>query len=82
MSSVFIQTVEKRQHGRNMVFKRGRGRLRAANPSDSEVPPMAVLGTFVLILVFPSTDETLGVRVRMMEGPPVGPIIDTTSMRP
>lgn len=64
-----------------MVSKRERGRLRAVNPSDNGVAPMTILGTCVLFLVFPSIDETFGVRVRVVEGLPVGRILGTAFMR-
>lgn len=60
---------------------RGGGRLRAANPSDSGVAPMTIRGTCVLFLVFPSIDGTFGVRVRVVEGLPVGLILGTAFMR-
>lgn len=75
-SSAFIQGVERRPYGgNNIMSKQGRGRLRAANPSDSDVPPMTILGTACFFLVFPSIDETFGVSVRVVEGLPVGLIL-------
>ena len=59
-SAKFIHDIEQAQHGgRNMISKRGRGRLRAANPSDSSEPPMAILGTCILHLVFSEFDQVL-----------------------
>lgn len=53
-SADFVHSVERTVFGgRNITSKKGRGFLRAANPTDSDVAPMSVVGTAMLALVFP-----------------------------
>ena len=81
-STAFIRGVERTEYaGRNMISKRGRGRLRAANPENSGVPPMDILGTRIIFLVFPPVDGIFGAKVRVVEGLPVGVILGTAFMR-
>lgn len=78
----FIRGIEQTEYeGRDMVSKRGRGRLRAANPSDSGVPPMNILGTCVLFLVFPPAGGSFGTKIRVVERLPFGLILGTAFMR-
>ena len=54
----FIREVERTEYGgKRIVSKRRRGRLRAANPTDSGVAPMNIIGTAILPLVFPPVDR-------------------------
>ena len=81
-SAQFIKTLEQMEYGgRNMVSVRGRGNLRAANPHDSDVPPMKILGTCLLSMVFPPEDGIFRVRVRVTEGLPFALILGAAFMR-
>ena len=78
----FIHAVERTEYGgRRIVSKRGRGRLRAANPTDSGVAPMNIIGTAILPLVFPPVDRIFRARVRVVEGLPFGFILGAAFMR-
>lgn len=56
-SAKFIHEIEHAEYNsRSMISKKGRGRLRAANPESSKEPPMSILGTCFLSLVFPPVD--------------------------
>ena len=49
---------------------RREGLVRAANPTNSAVPPMIVLGSTDIPLVFPPDDQVRNVTVRAVEGLP------------
>lgn len=81
-SASFIREVERMEYGgRNMLSKRGRGHLRAANPQDSNVPPMRILGSCTLFLVFPPMDHVFAVPVREVMGLPCGVIMGAAFFR-
>lgn len=81
-SAAFIRGVERTEYGgRNIVSKRGRGRLRAANPHNSDVPPMRILGTCILFIIFPPVDGIFAASVRVVEGLPFGLVLGTAFMR-
>lgn len=78
----FIRAVECTEYrGRNTISKRGRGFLRAANPTGSEVAPMKIIGTSLLPLVLPPVDRVFRARVRVVEDLPVGLILGAAFMR-
>ena len=67
-SRKFIQEIEQAEYGgRNMISNKGRGRLRAADPEGGKEPPMTILGTCVLFLVFPPVDDIFATRVRVVD---------------
>ena len=81
-SAKLIHEIEQAEYnGRNMISKRGRGRLRAATPTDSKEPPMTILGTCILFLVFPPVDGIFAMKVRVVEQLPIGLIRGTAFMR-
>ena len=81
-SAKLIHEIEQAEYnGRNMISKRGKGRLRAATPVDSKEPPMTILGTCILFLVFPPVDGMFAMRVRVVEQLPIGLIMGTAFMR-
>ena len=87
-SVCFIRAAERTEYGdKRIVSERGRGRLRAANPTDSGVIPMNIIGTAILPLVFPPVDRVFRAQVRVVEGLPLGLILkphscDTTAYKP
>lgn len=81
-SAKLIHEIEQAEYnGRNMISKRGKGRLRAATPTDSKEPPMTILGTCILFLVFPPVDGIFAMKVRVVEQLPIGLIMGTAFMR-
>lgn len=57
-STKLIRSVERMVYrGKTIVSAKGRRSLRAANPADSGVAPMAIVGTATLPLVFPPEDR-------------------------
>ena len=81
-SVAFIQAVERTAYrGRSIVRRRGRGFLRAANPTGSGVPPMTITGTAYLRFIFPPVDRFFAVSVRVVEGLPFGFILGAGFMR-
>ena len=54
----FIQAAQRHAfNGKRIISKRGRGRLHAANPAKDNVPPMTIVGTAILPLIFPPVDR-------------------------
>ncbi|CAB1106551.1 unnamed protein product [Ectocarpus sp. CCAP 1310/34] len=81
-SAKFIREIELAMYGgRNLIFKRDKGRLRAANPESSKELPMMILGTGVLFLVFLPVDRVFAMRVRVVEQLPLGLIVGTEFLR-
>lgn len=81
-SAAFIKSVETTaRNGQDIVNKRGRGLLTAANPLDSQVPPMNILGSTHLPLVFPPEDQVHIVTVRVVDRLPYGLIIGAAFFR-
>ena len=60
---------------------RGKGLLRAANPTNRGVPPMNKLGSIDIPLVFPPEDQVRNVTVRVVEGLPYGSIVGAAFLR-
>eukprot|EP00752_Nemacystus_decipiens_P015644 g13961.t1 len=59
----FIHAVQRHVFsGKNIVSKRGRGFLHAANPAKDAVPPMSITGTALLPLIFPPVDRVFTAR--------------------
>lgn len=81
-SESFIKSVESTaRHGHSIINKRGQGLLTAANPADSKVPPMKILGSTELPLVFPPEDRVHVVTVRVVDSLPYGLIIGAAFLR-
>ena len=80
-SASFVRGIERSEYkGKNMISRRRKGRLLAANPIDSNVPPMDILGTCLLALVFPPIDGIFRARVRVVKGLPYGLVLGTEFM--
>ena len=58
-----------------LLDSRGRGALRAANPTEQKVPPMVIIGSCRLPLVFPPEDKVWRVLFRVVRGLPYGLIL-------
>ena len=80
-SASFVRGIERSEYkGKNMISRRGKGRLLAANPINSKVPPMDILGTCLLALVFPPIDGIFRAKVRVVKGLPYGLVLGTEFM--
>lgn len=81
-SKAFVRSIEQNARGRESIMStRGRGLLRAANPTNSAVPPMDILGSTDIPLVFPPEDQVRNVTVRVVEGLPYGLIVGAAFLR-
>ena len=81
-SAKFIHEIEQADYGgRNMISKKGKGRLRAANPENSKEPPMSILGTCLISVVFLPVDKIFAVKVRVVDQLPLSLILGTAFMR-
>ena len=81
-SLAFIQAAQRFAFsGRRIISKRGRGLLHAANPAKDKVPPMTIVGTAILLLIFPPVDRVFKVRVRVVKDLPFGLILGAAYMR-
>ncbi|CAB1112528.1 unnamed protein product [Ectocarpus sp. CCAP 1310/34] len=78
----FIHAVQRHVFGgKNIVSKRGRGFLHAANPAKNAVPPMSITGTALLPLIFPPVDRVFTARVRVVQDLPFGLILGAAFLR-
>lgn len=81
-SKSFIQAVQTHAfQGDSIMSKHGKGSLSAANPSDSKVPPMNIVGSAHLPLIFPPEDKVRIVTVRVVEKLPYGFILGAAFLR-
>ena len=63
----FIQAAQRHAfNGRRIISKRGRGRLHVANPAKDNVPPMTIVGTAILPLIFAPVDRIFHARGRVV----------------
>ena len=70
-SKAFVCSIEQNAKGAGSIMNtRREGLVRAANPTNSAVPPMIVLGSTDIPLVFPPDDQVRNVTVRAVEGLP------------
>ena len=69
VSRQFIELIEERDGwGKSLINPTGDGLLRAANPKNSAVPPMEVVGSRLLPLVFASIDQIFRGRFGVVKG--------------
>ena len=81
-SATFVRSVERSERGGPKVMNpRGQGWLRAANPTNSAVPPMKNPGSCEPPLVFSPEDRVRKVLVRMVKDLPYGLIIGAAFLR-
>ena len=67
-SSAFMNLVEKTSHEGGSIKKpAGKGYLRAVNPHSVEVPPMPVIGSCTIPLVFPTMNRVYEATVRVVQ---------------
>lgn len=81
-SQKFIHAVESSFHQEGTIISAaGKGVLSAANPADSNVPPMNILGSVDLPVVFPPDDHVHIISVRVVDRLPYGLIVGAAFMR-
>lgn len=81
-SEAFIKSIQKHLfNGESIVSTKGKGLLRAANPTDSQVPPMKIIGSAHLPLVFPPEDQVRMLTVRVVDSLPYGLIMGAAFLR-
>ena len=81
-SEAFINAVRDNCfHGDSIVSQRGKGSLRAANPTDSQIPPMEVIGSVRLPLLFPPDDKVRIITFRVVRKLPYGCIVGASFLR-
>ena len=81
MSRQFIESIEERDGwGKSLVNPTGKGLLSAANPKNSAVPPMEVVGSCLLPLVFAPVDQIFRVKFRVVKGLPYAMVLGAAFM--
>ena len=81
-SAAFASSIEHNgRKGQFALSSKGKGWLRAANPPDSAVPPMKVVGSCEIPLVFAPEDKARNVSVRVVEGLPYGFMFGASFLR-
>ena len=80
VSRQFIESIEERDGwGKSLINPTGKGLLSAANPKNSAVPPMEVVGSCLLSLVLAPVD-LFRVKFRVMKGLPHAMVLGAASM--
>ena len=81
-SESFVRSVERNvRGGQRMISSKGKGWLRAANPTQSGVPPMNIIGSCDIPLVFSPEDRVRRLTVRVVKGLPYGLILGAAFLR-
>ena len=81
MSRQFIESTQKRDGwGKLLVNPTGKGLLSAANPKNIAVPPMEVVGSCLLPLVFAPVNQIFRVKFRVVKGVPYAMVLGAALM--
>ena len=81
MSRQFIESIEERDcWGKSLINPMGKGLLSAANPKNSAISPMEVVGSCLLRLVFAPVDQIFCVKFRVVKGLPYGMVLGAAFM--
>ena len=67
--------------GRALINPAGKGSLRAANPKDSAVPPMEVIGSCVIPMMFSPVDKVFRISFRVVRDLPYAIVLGAAFMR-
>ena len=82
MSRQFIESIERRDGwGKSLIYPTGKGLLSAANPKNSAVPPMKLVGSCLLPLVFEPVDKIFRVKFRVVKGLPYATVLGAAFMK-
>ena len=77
----FIESMEKRDGwGKSLINPTGKGLLSAANPKNSAVPPMELVGSCLLPLVFAPVNQIFRVKFRLVRGLPYAMVLGAAFM--
>ena len=78
----FTKTVEGHLHGgRSIINPSGKGFLRAANPRDSDVSPMEVIGSCLIPLIFTPVNRVFRVPFRVVRDLPYAVVLGAAFMK-
>ena len=66
--------------GKSLINPTGKGLLTAANPKNSAVPPMEVVSSCLLPLVFAPVDQIFRVKFRVVKGLPYAMVLGAAFM--
>ena len=81
-SSAFVNLVEKTSHeGRSIKKSAGKGYLRATNPHSVKVPPMPVIGSCTIPLVFPPMDRVYEATASVVQDLPYSVVLGTAFVK-
>ena len=81
MSLAFYHMIAKWGRLVTSIIKDGQGALHAANPPLNKTPPMRVLGSTLLSLLFPSESRVRRITFRVVDGLPYGLIVGADCTR-
>ena len=81
MSRQFIESIEERDGwGKPLINPTGKGLLSAANPKNSAAPPMELVGSCLLPLIFAPVDQIFCVKFRGVKGLPYAMVLGAAFM--
>lgn len=81
-SSAFLTLVEETSHsGRSIKKSTGKGCLRSANHHSVNVPPMSVIGSCTIPLVFSPMNRVYEATVRVVQDLPYSVVLSTAFMK-
>ena len=81
-SLAFMETVQTNLWGgKAIISSAGKGFLRAANPKDSAIPPMEVIGSGVIPVVFPPIDRVFRISSRVVRDLPYAVVLGAAFMK-
>ena len=82
MSRQLIEPIEERDGwGKSLTNPTGDGLLRTATPKNSAVPPMEVVDSCLLPLVFTPVDQIFRVKFRVVKGLPYAMVLGAAFMK-
>ena len=82
MSRQFIELIEERiGWGKSLINPTGTGPLSAANPQNSGVAPMQVVGSCLLPQVFAPVDQIFRVKFSVLKGLPYAIVLGAAFMK-
>ena len=82
ISLAFTETVQTNLWGgKAIISSAGKGFLRAARPKDSAIPPMEVIGSCVIPVVFPPIDRVFRISFRVVRDLPYAVVLGAAFMK-
>ena len=78
----FMETVQTNMWGGKVIISSaGKGFLRAVNPKDSAIPPIEVIGSCVIPVVFPPIDRVFRISFRVVRDLPCAVVLGAAFMK-